>query len=126
MTILPPLALRTLPRLTLLAVATAVIATACAHDAGEEDEAPAQPTISARTAVAAAQPFTESLSAIGSVVARAGHAATLGAAGPTRVVRVYVATGQRVRAGQPLVELEATAFEAAAQSADAALQAAPQ
>ena len=42
----------------------------------------------------------------------------------TRVARVYVAPGERVRAGQPLVQLEQATLQAAAQSAAAALDAA--
>ena len=80
--------------------------------------------VGARTAAATVQPFTETIGAIGTVAARPGHVATLGAPAATRVTRVHVTVGQRVAAGQPLVELDRSAFEAAAQSADAALAAA--
>ena len=77
--------------------------------------------VRAQTAVARAGPFTEVVTAIGVVAARPGHFAELGAPAPTRVVRIYVTTGDRVRAGDPLVEFDRTPFEAAAQGAAAAL-----
>lgn len=103
-----------------------VLAAACGHGAAGEDAASGdvQPVVGAKTAVVSAQPFTETVGAIGSVTPRAGHVATLGAPAPARVTRVLVATGAHVSAGQPLVELDRTLFQAAAQSAEAALAAA--
>ena len=83
-----------------------------------------KPVVTARTAVARIEPFTHVTSAIGTVVARPGHYAALSAPSPTRVARVYVTQGQRVGAGQPLVEFEQIGFNAAASSAQAALTAA--
>ncbi|HEU4565687.1 MAG TPA: efflux RND transporter periplasmic adaptor subunit [Gemmatimonadaceae bacterium] len=112
------------PVLLLLAAGVA----GCESRSGGEgaDAADAPSVIGARTAVAAARPFTEVVEAVGTVRTRAGHAATLGAPAPTRVARVRVAPGDHVTAGQVLVELEETTFRAAAQSADAALEAARQ
>jgi RND family efflux transporter MFP subunit len=89
-----------------------------------EDEAGADSThaqVSVRTAVVTAAPFTETVSAIGNVVSRAGHVAALSAPAPTRVAQVYVAAGQHVAKGDRLVELEQAVFEAAARSAQAAV-----
>lgn len=98
---------------------------ACGKEAAEEGEAhAAQAVVGARTVVVAAQPFTETISAIGTVTARAGHSASLAAPAPSRVTRVFVTAGQRVSAGEPLVALDAAAFDASAQSADAAVNAA--
>ena len=91
---------------------------------GEEDTT--KPVVTARTGVAAMEPFTQTISAIGTVVARPGHFAALSAPAPTRVSRVYVAQGQRVAAGQPLVEFEQAGFASAANGADAELTAARQ
>jgi RND family efflux transporter MFP subunit len=93
------------------------------HGGGDEGEdMPA--TVSVRTVVVQPQPFIETIDAIGDVQARAGHLAALSAPAPTRVTRVYVAPGQRVRRGTLLVQLEATVFDASVRSAEAALEAA--
>lgn len=112
-------------------VATVLLAgamVACGRHAGGGDDEGGQASVpavvGARTVVATAQPFTESIGAIGTVQPRAGHVASLSAPAPTRVSKVYVATGQRVAAGEPLVELEQAGFEASAQSAAAAVAAA--
>jgi cobalt-zinc-cadmium efflux system membrane fusion protein len=94
-------------------------------DSADESEH-VQPVVGARTALATAQPFTETVAAIGTVAARVGHVAALSAPGPARVARVFVSAGQHVARGAPLVELEQAPFAAAAQSADAALTAAEQ
>src|SRR5204863_356557 len=46
------------------------------------------------------------------------------APGPTRVARIFVAPGQRVAEGDTLIEFERAPFDAAAQSAATALEAA--
>jgi RND family efflux transporter MFP subunit len=74
--------------------------------------------------VASVEPFTHTISAIGSVVARPGRYAALSAPAPTRIARVHVAAGQRVAAGAPLVEFEGVSFNAAASGAQSALTAA--
>ena len=103
--------------------ALVVAASACSR--GESgDEQTAQAVVAVRTAAAKVEPFTHTISAIGSVVARPGHFAALSAPAPTRVARVYVQQGQRVAAGQPLVEFEQGTFAAAAGGAEAALGAA--
>ena len=94
----------------------------CRHDPGAEEAK--TPVVTVRTAVVVARPFEETIPAIGSVVPRPGHFAALAAPGPTRVTRVLVAPGDRVAAGETLVELDLTAFRAAEQGADAALDAA--
>ncbi len=77
--------------------------------------------VGAQTATATQGPFTETVTAIGTVAARAGHYAELSAPAPTRVARIYVSAGDAVRAGDPLVEFERAPFDAAAQSAQVAL-----
>ena len=90
-------------------------------DAGGEE---AKPVVAAKTSVASVEPFTHTISAIGSVVARPGRYAALSAPAPTRIARVHVAAGQRVAAGAPLVEFERVSFNAAASGAQSALTAA--
>ena len=100
--------------------------TADAHEtakAGGEDGAPA-PVVNAKTATATIQPFSEIVTAIGAVAPRPGRYAELAPPAPTRVVRIYVAAGDAVAEGAPLVEFDRAVFDAAAASADAALTAA--
>jgi RND family efflux transporter MFP subunit len=88
-------------------------------DAGEP-----KPVVAAKTVKASIEPFTRTMSAIGVVVARPDRYAALSAPSPTRVTKVYVAAGQRVAAGQPLVEFDQAPFNSAATAAQAALTAA--
>ena len=87
-------------------------------------EEPAMPLVMVKTAIASIGPFTRTLSAIGTVVGRPGHQAALSAPSPTRIARVYVAEGERVGMGQPLVEFEQVQFAAAASASGAARAAA--
>jgi RND family efflux transporter MFP subunit len=80
--------------------------------------------VGVQTAVVTKGPFTETLGAIGTVVPRPGHIAALAAPQPARITRVFVAAGQHVAQGEPLVELDQTPFRAAAQAAEATLVAA--
>ena len=102
-----------------MALALALLAIGCSHDADDAETAGAAPVIGVRIAVASTQPFTETIGAIGNVQARAGHSAALGAPGAVRIARVLVSPGQHVAAGDVLVELDQTAFQSAAQSAEA-------
>jgi cobalt-zinc-cadmium efflux system membrane fusion protein len=101
--------------------AALLLLAACRHDAG--DEATADAVVGVRTVLAATQPFTETVGAIGEVRARVGHSAALGAPGAARIARVLVAPGQHVSVGDLLVELDQTAFRSQAQSAEAQLTA---
>lgn len=106
------------------ALLLALAGVACkGSDATAEEEA-AAPVVAAKTAIAAVEPFTQTLSAIGAVVARPGRYAAMSAPSATRIARVYVAEGQRVGAGQPLVEFEQGQFASASSAAQAALAAA--
>ena len=109
--------------------AASLLLAACARkDAGESDAGEKAPTpvVAASTTRASVEPFTHTLSAIGSVVARPGRYAALSAPSATRVARVYVTEGQRVSVGTPLVQFEQMEFDAAASGAQAALTAAQQ
>ncbi len=68
--------------------------------------------------------FTETLNSAGTVTARVGHIALLSAPAPTRVTRVLVAVGDRVKQGAEVIELEQQGFDAAVASAEATLTAA--
>ncbi len=105
------------PRSLLLA-ALALTAAACPRG-GEGGAARALVTV--RTATAVRAPFAHVVGALGTVVPRAGRYAELSAPAPTRVARIFVAAGERVAAGAPLVEFERAPFEAAAKSAESAL-----
>lgn len=104
------------PRVLLLALC----AVACSRHAEGGDASPPA-VVDAETAVARTQPFPQLVQAIGTVVPRPGRFAALAAPGPTRVARIFVATGQRVRAGDSLVEFERAPFDAAARSGVASL-----
>jgi RND family efflux transporter MFP subunit len=80
-----------------------------------------QAVVAAKTAVATVQPFSEFVSALGVVAPRPGHYAELAPPAQARVAHIYVAAGDRVAEGAPLVEFERAPFDAAAASADAAL-----
>jgi membrane fusion protein (multidrug efflux system) len=95
-----------------------IAATACsAKDEGEKEPAA---VVNVQTVVVTPQAFTETLDAIGNVVTRAGHVATLSAPAAGRVSQVLVTTGQRVQQGQSLIELDQQPFEVALQAAEAA------
>ena len=113
---------RSYSMVALACLASVLGATGCSHDA-EDEAAAAAPVVGVRTALAASQPFTETIGAIGMVEARVGHSAALGAPGAARISRVLVTVGQHVSAGDVLVELDQTAFQGAARSADAQLTA---
>jgi membrane fusion protein, heavy metal efflux system len=119
---------RAVPRLmvTVCAVLAPSLA-ACAKKSADEGDAAEKtppPVVAASTTKASVEPFTRTLSAIGSVVARPGRYAALSAPAATRVARVYVTEGQRVAVGTPLVQFEQMEFNAAASGAQAALTAA--
>jgi RND family efflux transporter MFP subunit len=104
------------PRVLLLAL---VVAACSRHAEGGDASPPA--VVDAETAVARTQAFPQLVQAIGVVAPRPGRFAALAAPGPTRVSRIFVSTGQRVRAGDSLVEFERAPFDAAAHSAAASL-----
>ena len=106
-------------------VALLAVAAACRARAAEDAEAVVERTgVAAQTAEATAQRFARVVRAIGTVTPRPGRFAELAAPGPTRVARILVVPGQRVAEGDTLIEFERAPFDAAAQSAAAALWAA--
>ena len=96
----------------------------CAGGADEAAEAPkhAAVEVAASTEAVRQQSFDETIDGTGEVVPRLGHVASLAAPAPARVSRVFVSVGSTVRAGDPLVEFERAPFDAAAASAESALQ----
>ena len=80
-----------------------------------------KPTAGALTAVAMDERFVETVAAIGVVTPRPGHYAEVSAPAAARVAHVYVAVGDRVAAGAPVVDFEPAPFDDAVASADAAL-----
>jgi membrane fusion protein, multidrug efflux system len=101
-------------------LALLVVAAACSQHA-EGGDAAAAAVVDADTAVVRTQAFPQIVQAIGVVVPHPGRFAALAAPAPTRVAQIFVADGQRVREGDPLVELERAPFDAAARSAAAGL-----
>lgn len=99
-----------------------ILAAGCRKDTDEEAKVEAVVNVGIETVTA--QPFTETIGAIGIVQGRPGHVATLTAPMAARVANVLAGVGQHVGAGTPLVELEQTSFVGAMRSADAGLAAA--
>jgi RND family efflux transporter MFP subunit len=107
------------------AIGLAVLAlAACGKKAGDAEEggdaAEAKPEVVAQTAVAQVQSLPVTVTALGLVDAAPGHVAELAAPAQARVLRIFVAAGQAVRAGQPLVALDPTVFAAEARRTDVA------
>src|SRR5712691_12614390 len=110
-------------------VAAALALAACRGErqasAAAADTASSGPAVGGvGTAVAALQPFEQVVTAIGIVTPRPAYFAELSAPGPTRVAAIFVAPGERVAEGDSLVAFERAPFDAAAQSAEAALESA--
>lgn len=97
---------------------------ACAKNAGGDeeggDEAEVTPEVVAQTAVAQVQSFPVTVTSLGLVDAAPGHVAELASPAQARVVHIYVATGQVVSRGQPLVALDPTVFAAEVRRTDVA------
>ena len=103
----------------LLAIGIAALS-ACKR--GSDESAAGRPgVVGVRTALSTREPFAVTVNAIGTVSARPGRYAALAPPGPTRVSRIFVLAGQRVARGDSLIEFERGPFDAAAQSAAAAL-----
>lgn len=96
--------------------------TACSKPEAEAD--PAEAVVAAETSVLALESFAETIMGTGVVVARSEASAALGVPVTARVLRIRVVAGQRVRAGEVLIELDRTGIDAEASSAGAALAAA--
>jgi RND family efflux transporter MFP subunit len=109
------------PALLPIVVLTALAAAACGKKAADAGPEKPQGEVAATVAPAEAGRFVETVDAVGSVVPRMGHVASLAAPAPTRVMTVFVSAGARVNKGDQLVELEQAPFESALRSADAAL-----
>lgn len=77
--------------------------------------------VNVQTAVAVVKPLTPIVQALGTVQARAGHAAEISAPETSPVIAVYVGVGDHVRAGQPLVQLDKSVFASRRHEAEVAL-----
>lgn len=111
------------PRIA-LACGVMVLIACAKKDAADGGGAATRPTVAAATVVVQPQPFTETLGAMGTVVGRAGHVATLSAPVAGRIGQVLVTSGQPVHKDQILVEMDQAPFEETLRSAEATLQAA--
>jgi RND family efflux transporter MFP subunit len=113
-----------LARLAAVVLVAACMVSGCRNEASADaDESSGQGAVvvGVRTAVATVRPFRETVDALGIVAARPGHIAELSAPAPTRVTRIFVAVGEHVSAGEPLVQLDHAPFDAQARSAEVAL-----
>jgi RND family efflux transporter MFP subunit len=89
-----------------------------------EDEDDLTPEVAAETAVAVIKPLITRIDVLGTVEPRPGFSAQIGAPEQSPIVAIYVAIGDVVRAGQPLIQLDKSRFVARRVEADAALAAA--
>ena len=110
--------MRLISRLCVAQLAT--VLWACARSGGEAEKQ-VQAVVGARTAVAAVQAFRLSVTALGTIAPRPGSFAAMSAPAATRVAHIFVAAGQAVEQGAPLIEFERAPFDAAARSAQAAV-----
>ncbi len=90
--------------------------------AAEDEAAPA--VVSAQTAIARVGDFAVTIEALGKVQPRAGSFAQVAAPAASRVASILVATGDRVRAGQALVQLDESVWALQAQQARVGMDAA--
>lgn len=111
-------------RLLLLGALVGACRSRSSTPGADAESALAETAVTAQTAVATQQPFATVVRTIGTVAPRPGRYAELAAPGPTRVARIFVAPGDRVAEGDTLIEFERAPFDAAAQSAAAALESA--
>jgi len=107
-----------------LFVPAVLVALAACGKKGAVDEATATPVVSVQTATVTTSSFSPTVRAVGTVVSSPKGYAELSAPAPSRVSRVLVTAGQKVRAGDVLVQLDAAALQAAANGATAARDAA--
>ena len=106
----------------LLALVTVIIV----RRRGGVEEAEVAPLVAADVATAQVKTFTVTLSALGTVEPRPGFSAQIAAPEATRVQRVYVAVGDRVSAGQALVQLDVSVWDAKLRQAEVGLTTAQQ
>src|SRR5437867_8038736 len=106
-----------------MSVALAGVGAACGgRGSGNGQDVSREPgVLGASTSVAMVRPFPHEVSAIGTVMPRADRFAALAPPGQTRVAGIFVVAGQPVAKGEALIEFERAPFDAAAQSAAAAL-----
>ena len=112
-------------RLAYLAPAIVLLAGGCRR-APESAEAAAPPEVTASTIVVQPASYTQTISATGTVTPAPGTSASLSAPTAARVAQVYVAEGDRVSAGAPLVAFDRTTFDADHSRAEAAVTVARQ
>lgn len=95
-----------------------------APESADATTAATPPEVAASTVVVRPASFTQTITATGTVIAAPGTSASLSAPAAARVARVFVAEGDRVRAGDPLVAFDRTTFDADLARAAAAVAAA--
>ncbi|WP_411279149.1 efflux RND transporter periplasmic adaptor subunit [Gemmatimonas sp.] len=109
----------------LATLATLAVSTGCRRDAVADEETLGS-AVAAVTVRVDTSSFADVIDAGGLVRSRMGAEASLAAPAPTRIERILVVVGDRVAAGEALVEFEPVLFEAALSSAESSLLAAEQ
>jgi RND family efflux transporter MFP subunit len=89
---------------------------------GAEEEVEPEPVVAVETAVVGAGTMDVTIDAIGTVEPRPGYAAEISAPEASRVERILVSVGDRVRPGQSLVELDRSVWAARRAQAQTTLE----
>lgn len=111
-------------RLALLVFVLAPGVSACGKKDSAAGDAEVPAVVGARTAVATRGSVRETIDGIGTISTRPDHVAQMSAPAVTRVTHVFVAQGERVSAGAPLVAFDRAPLDAQNAAAAAALGAA--
>lgn len=119
-------AVRRRRKMVIVAVVLLIVAVVVLMRRGDSaiEEPAAEVTV--QTAVAVVKPLTASIQALGTVQPRSGRAAEISAPESSPVLAVFVGVGDRVRAGQPLVQLDKAVFASRRHEAEVALNTAQQ
>lgn len=121
-----------LGRLVVRGISRAVLLAATLAGCGKGGSAAAEagpaalPAVQVRTAVVVRGTLRVTIAATATIIGRPGSVATLSAPAPARIAQVFVAAGDRVRPGDPLVALDRAPFQAAFDQALAAQRSAQQ
>jgi RND family efflux transporter MFP subunit len=107
------------PVIALIAIGMVVIAAFLLRRAPSEEEA--ETVVAAKTITVEAKDFEITLPVLGTVEPNPAHAAQVSAPDASRVQKIYVALGDHVAAGDPLVQLDSSVWTAKRKEAQTAL-----
>ena len=106
---------------TALCFSLALAPCACRKKDAAAGDAAIPAVVGAHTAIATRRSVRETIDGIGTIAARPDHIAQMSAPAVTRVTKVYVTVGERVRAGAPLIAFDRAPLDAQNAAAATAL-----